>query len=286
MSRLYAWVDPSPALAPDVAAKLAHKAPYLNVPFWTIRAALVLAVWSVAGERLIRWASRLGADEPRYRTRLVTLATPGLPAVAILLMFAVFDWLMSLTPLRYSTIFALLFWSGGFLAALALVAGIGTNRIAGTGSAPTIASKNRRYPIGSRAPVACEIISITRLPIAIYREACARARAHDRAQRTACAGCGSSALAGSQRRARPDEVRVPRILGVHGVLAGPDLGDDAHPACTRSMSQAACASSRGWLASRGAATSPPTPTYRSSSAPCTGTSSISCGSFCGRCSTW
>ncbi|MEO8548489.1 MAG: hypothetical protein ABI678_00875 [Kofleriaceae bacterium] len=120
--RLYPWVDPSPALAPEDLAKLAHKAPYLNVPFWTIRAAVLLVLWSAAGELLIRWAGRLGRDESRARGRLVALSTAGLPAVALTLTFAVFDWLMSLTPLWYSTIFGLLFWSGGFLAALAAVA--------------------------------------------------------------------------------------------------------------------------------------------------------------------
>ncbi|MEO8842741.1 MAG: hypothetical protein ABI591_06250 [Kofleriaceae bacterium] len=120
--RLYLWVDPPATLAPDALAKLVHKAPYLNVSFWTIRAAVVLILWSVAGELLVRWAARLRDDEPRYRARLVTLATAGLPAVALTLTFAVFDWLMSLTPLWYSTIFGLLFWSGGFLAALSLVA--------------------------------------------------------------------------------------------------------------------------------------------------------------------
>jgi hypothetical protein len=119
--RLYVWADPPPSLAPEALAKLAHKAPYLNVPFWTIRAATVLVGFSVAGELLARWASRLGTDEPRYRARLVALATPGLVATAFMLTFAVFDWLMSLTPLWWSTIFGLLFWSGGFLAALAAV---------------------------------------------------------------------------------------------------------------------------------------------------------------------
>ena len=119
--RLYAWVDPSPGLAPEDLAKLAHKAPYLNVTFWVIRAAILLIVWSLAGELLVRWAARLNRDEPRYRNRLVTLATPGLPFVALTLTLAVFDWLMSLTPLWASTVFGLLFWSGGFLAALCLV---------------------------------------------------------------------------------------------------------------------------------------------------------------------
>ncbi|MEO6776514.1 MAG: hypothetical protein ABI467_26450 [Kofleriaceae bacterium] len=120
--RLYSWVDPSPALSPDALAKLVHKAPYLNVPFWTIRAVVLLVAWSVAGELLIRWATRLRDDEPRFRARLVTLSTPGMPAMGLTLTVAVFDWLMSLTPLWYSTIFGLLFWSGGFLAALCLAA--------------------------------------------------------------------------------------------------------------------------------------------------------------------
>ncbi|HEY6035854.1 MAG TPA: hypothetical protein VIV58_16380 [Kofleriaceae bacterium] len=120
--RLYAWVDPSPAMAPEDLAKLVHKAPYLNVTFWAIRAAIFFVAWSVLGELLVRWGRRLGTDAPKYRQRLATLSAPGLPFVALTLTFAVFDWLMSLTPLWWSTVFGLLFWSGGFLAALCVVA--------------------------------------------------------------------------------------------------------------------------------------------------------------------
>ena len=40
VGRLYPWVDPSPALGAEVLGKLAHKASYLNVAFWVIRAAV------------------------------------------------------------------------------------------------------------------------------------------------------------------------------------------------------------------------------------------------------
>jgi hypothetical protein len=121
-SRLYIWVDPSPALAPDLLAKLSHARRYLNLPFWVVRAGGCLVLWTVMSELLRRWAACLGRDEQRYRKRLVTLSTPGLPLVALTLTMAVIDWLMSLTPMWTSTIFGLLFWSGGFLAALCVVA--------------------------------------------------------------------------------------------------------------------------------------------------------------------
>ncbi len=56
------------------------------------------------------------------RVRVRTLASVGLPAVGLTLTFAAFDWLMSMTPAWYSTIFGLLYFSGGFMAALALIA--------------------------------------------------------------------------------------------------------------------------------------------------------------------
>ncbi len=113
MRYLYAWVDPSPALGAEALGKLAHKAPYLNVTFWVIRAIVFFVVWIVAGELLVR-----GRDAQRKKVMSVVL----LPAIGLTLTFGAFDWLMSLTPLWYSTIFGLLYWSGGFIGALSLIA--------------------------------------------------------------------------------------------------------------------------------------------------------------------
>src|SRR5204863_6999269 len=114
-------ISPSPALGAEALDKLAHKAPYLNLAFWVIRAAGFLALWVVFDELLARWSSRAPA-QPAALLRARALSAAGLPAIGITLTLAAFDWVMSLTPLWYSTIFGLLYWSGGFVAALSLIA--------------------------------------------------------------------------------------------------------------------------------------------------------------------
>jgi hypothetical protein len=145
--RLYPWIAPAPPLDAEVLVRLAHKAPYLNFAFWVIRAAAFLALWIAIGELLVRWSARAAqvphaidptGEDPRSAGKAVGVPTPrdraspivkaralsaaGFPAVGLTLTFAAFDWLMSLTPAWYSTIFGLLYFSGGFVAALSLIA--------------------------------------------------------------------------------------------------------------------------------------------------------------------
>lgn len=101
--RLYAWVD---------APGLGHKADYLNLTFWTIRAACFLLLWTAIAELL----RRLGPDRARV------LSAVALPAVGLTLTFGAFDWVMSLTPQWSSTMFGLIYFAGGTVAALALIA--------------------------------------------------------------------------------------------------------------------------------------------------------------------
>jgi len=124
--QLYPWIAPPATLGAEALHRLAHSAPYLNLAFWAIRAAVFLALWIVFAELLARWGARAGA-----LARARALSAVGLPAVGLSVTFASFDWLMSLTPLWYSTIFGLLFWSGGFVAALSLIAVIarGSRRV-------------------------------------------------------------------------------------------------------------------------------------------------------------
>jgi hypothetical protein len=139
---LYPWVSPAAMLEPEAVRKLAHSAPYLNLAFWAIRAAGFLALWIALAELLARWGS--GREPALARAR--TLSAVGLPAVGLTVTFAAFDWLMSLTPLWYSTIFGLLFWSGGFVAALALIAVIARGA---RGSAPRVAAVIRGSHTGA-----------------------------------------------------------------------------------------------------------------------------------------
>jgi hypothetical protein len=139
---LYPWISPAATLGAEAVRKLAHSAPYLNLAFWAIRAAGFLALWIALAELLARWGSR---REPAL-ARARALSAVGLPAVGLTVTFAAFDWLMSLTPLWYSTIFGLLFWSGGFVAALALVAVIARGA---RGSAPRVAAVIRGSHTGA-----------------------------------------------------------------------------------------------------------------------------------------
>jgi hypothetical protein len=113
--RLYAWVDPSRSLDAEALAKLAHKAPYLDLAFWIVRTVVYFTLWIAIGELLVR--------RPRR-----ALAAAGLPAVGLALTFGAFDWLMSLTPLWDSSIYGLLYFSGSFVGALSTIAVVARRR--------------------------------------------------------------------------------------------------------------------------------------------------------------
>jgi hypothetical protein len=121
LDRLYPWAAPAHDLDAEALARRAHQAAYLDPAFWVIRAVVFLALWIAIRELLVRWARRFARD-PGTIVRARQLSAAGLPAIGLTLTFASFDWLMSLTPRWYSTIFGLLYWSGGFIAALSLVA--------------------------------------------------------------------------------------------------------------------------------------------------------------------
>ena len=50
------------------------------------------------------------------------LASGGLPFVGLAMTFAAFDWLMSLNPTWFSTIFGVYYFAGSFGAALSMLA--------------------------------------------------------------------------------------------------------------------------------------------------------------------
>lgn len=120
--RLYPWLGPRETLEPVVAAKHA----YLNGPFFALRTAIYFAVWLFVAERLVRWSRQRDADvidggeEAQGRERAFSAGM--LPLVALAMTFAAFDWLMSLEPTWFSSVYGLYFYAGGQLSALALVA--------------------------------------------------------------------------------------------------------------------------------------------------------------------
>jgi len=125
---LYPWADPA-ALPPDARALIARKDAWLNVPFFVARSVVYLAAWIAVAWSLRRAAHAqdhaLGDAAVRATRRLRRVSSIGLVVVALTLTFAAFDWLMSLEPTWYSTIYGVYVFAGGYLAALALVAVVG-----------------------------------------------------------------------------------------------------------------------------------------------------------------
>ncbi len=97
-----------------------HKAEYLNAPFFTARAVFYFVVIGIIGALLRRWTLAQGSAKT-IPTRLTALSSGGLIIYVLCMNFASTDWIMSLDPKWYSTIFVEVFIVGQFLSALALV---------------------------------------------------------------------------------------------------------------------------------------------------------------------
>jgi hypothetical protein len=113
---LYVWSDH----AWLVSHGLAHKAAYLNVPFFVARASLYFAVWIALAATLRRWslAQDVRFDARRAR-RMESLSAIGLVLYVATVTLAATDWVMSLDPRWYSTILGALLVGGQGLSALA-----------------------------------------------------------------------------------------------------------------------------------------------------------------------
>ena len=116
---LYVWTRPE-ALAHDKL--LQEKSLYLNVPFFVLRALLFFAIWILVGYFLARWSREQDrAADGLLVERLQTLSGPGLILYGLTVTFSAIDWLMSLEPQWYSTIYGMIFMVSHGLVALAFV---------------------------------------------------------------------------------------------------------------------------------------------------------------------
>jgi hypothetical protein len=116
---LYSWAVPGAA---EHDALLRWKSPFLNLPFFLIRAALYFVIWSAIA--LLYYRGSRAQDvtgDPGVTARLRRLAGPSLIVLALTQTFASIDWIMSLTPHWYSTMFGVYFFAGSFVGFIALL---------------------------------------------------------------------------------------------------------------------------------------------------------------------
>jgi hypothetical protein len=101
---------------------LQQKAAYLNVPFFIVRALVYFAIWILLGRLLVKWSLEQDRTaDPTLTQRLQKLSGPGLVLYGLTVTFSAIDWVMSLEPKWYSTIFGMIFIVSYGLAALAFV---------------------------------------------------------------------------------------------------------------------------------------------------------------------
>jgi hypothetical protein len=116
---LYPWLSPD-QLEPHVREMVLRKHAYLNVPFFLIRAAIYIAAWLLILARVRRWSSR--QDAGQQPGPIAGFSAAACIVIGFTLSFAAFDWMMSLRPDWYSTMYGVRVFAGTFVPALGLIA--------------------------------------------------------------------------------------------------------------------------------------------------------------------
>ena len=115
---LYPWthrevLEESPALLEK--ARL-----YLNLPWFTVRAAIYFGIWLLLAFFLNRWSLEQDLHAaPLLTKRMRLLSGPGMVLFVFTVTFASIDWFMSLSPEWFSTIYGFIFVAAWGLSALA-----------------------------------------------------------------------------------------------------------------------------------------------------------------------
>ncbi len=114
---LYAWAHPA-AIPGELT--LSDKAIYLNVPFFIARTIFYFVVWNALAYLMNRWSrEREATRDTRYNDKLRRAGAVGIVIFGLTVTFATIDWLMSLEPDWYSTIYPAIVAIGGILSAFA-----------------------------------------------------------------------------------------------------------------------------------------------------------------------
>jgi hypothetical protein len=117
------WEEEYQEVEKHEEAHLLHeKRAYLNTPFFLIRVALYFAVWIFIAMRLFGLSTKQDSSKDPSLTVAAQRMTPGATILLALTMtFAAFDWLMSLNPYWYSTIFGVWIFAGAILVVHAII---------------------------------------------------------------------------------------------------------------------------------------------------------------------
>lgn len=114
---IFHWSHPE-AVANDEI--LQGKAPYLNVTFFIVRVFVLIGIWSLFYFVFIRNSKKQDETADQNLTKInIRISAIFIPFFAISITLSAIDWLMSVEPHWFSTIFGVYFFSGSVIAALA-----------------------------------------------------------------------------------------------------------------------------------------------------------------------
>ena len=116
MRMLYPWVTATGD--PLIEAK----APYLNVPFFIVRAVIYFGVWLVISTLLSRWSRRQDESfDASEQVKMQNLSGAGVLIYGLTWTFAAVDWAMSTDPHWFSTIYGVLLMGGHAVSAISFM---------------------------------------------------------------------------------------------------------------------------------------------------------------------
>jgi hypothetical protein len=117
---LYEWADPVKVAEDKI---IQFKTPYLNVSGFIIRTVIYFALWCGVTYLLRRWSIEQDKkNDPAIASRMQAIAGPALVFHVLAITFATTDWVMSLEPHWFSTIYGVLYIVGYGLTTLAMCA--------------------------------------------------------------------------------------------------------------------------------------------------------------------
>ena len=118
MSTLYVWARPEAVHDANIHSKAA----FLNVPFFLARAVIYFAIWFLFSHLLSKWSAAQDRNgDERLIGKMRALSAPGLVVFTLTTTFAFIDWIMSLEPHWFSTIYGVMFMIGEMLESFAFV---------------------------------------------------------------------------------------------------------------------------------------------------------------------
>lgn len=115
---LYPWARPEAAHDPN----LISKASYLNVPGVVIRSIFYFVVWTYYAWRLSKWSAEqdVSGDEGLIG-KMRAVSAPGVVVFTFVTTFAFIDWVMSIEPHWFSTVYGVMFIIGQMLESFAFM---------------------------------------------------------------------------------------------------------------------------------------------------------------------